>query len=143
MQNYSKFNYDSFNYNIYVKALLLFLLMGLTACTGINKRIGDRKRPNVEEGVEEFVTKTPSPTTTTTTTTSTEDEKPPVRSEKKVAIILGPGGVKTFAHTGVLQSLKKAGIPIDYVIGVEWGTLIAGLYAVKPRSTLSSGSFIN
>jgi NTE family protein len=47
----------------------------------------------------------------------------------KVAVILGPGGVKSFAHAGVLKELIKAKIPISAVIGIEWGALVAGIFA--------------
>ena len=35
----------------------------------------------------------------------------------KVGLILGPGGVKTFAHTGVIKEILKAKINIDKIIG--------------------------
>lgn len=47
----------------------------------------------------------------------------------KVAVILGPGGVKSFAHAGVLKELIKAKIPISAVVGIEWGALVAGIFA--------------
>jgi hypothetical protein len=50
-------------------------------------------------------------------------------SVKKVALILGPGSFKTFAQVGVIKELKKANIPIDAVVGVEWGALVGGLYS--------------
>lgn len=56
----------------------------------------------------------------------------PQRAEaKKVAVILGPGGAKAFAHVGVLKAFQQQRIPIEKVIGLEWGSLIAGLYAIK------------
>ncbi len=53
----------------------------------------------------------------------------PAAANKKVAVILGPGGFKAFAHAGVIKELRKANIPIDTIVGVEWGALVAGLYA--------------
>ncbi len=47
----------------------------------------------------------------------------------KVGLILGPGSFKSFAHAGVLKELHKARIPIDVILGLEWGALVAGLYA--------------
>ena len=68
----------------------------------------------------------PSPTTATPTKTE------PTRDEaKKVAVILGPGGAKAYAHIGVLKALEQQRIPIEKVIGLEWGALIGGLYAAK------------
>lgn len=50
---------------------------------------------------------------------------------KKVAIVLGPGGGKTFAHVGVLKALQQQRIPIHKVVGLEWGALMGGLFAAK------------
>ncbi len=51
------------------------------------------------------------------------------QSNKKVAVILGPGGYKSIAEVGVLKELIKAKIPIQAVAGVEWGALVGALYA--------------
>jgi NTE family protein len=52
-------------------------------------------------------------------------------SGKKVAVILGPGGAKAFAHVGVLKALQLQRVPVQKVIGLEWGAMIAALYANK------------
>ena len=49
----------------------------------------------------------------------------------KVGLILGPGGMKTFAQIGVLRELAKARIPIHAVAGLEWGAVIGGLYSMQ------------
>jgi NTE family protein len=54
---------------------------------------------------------------------------PPVKSSHRVAVILGPGGAKAFAHVGVLKALQKQRVPIDKVVGLEWGALVGGLFA--------------
>jgi NTE family protein len=56
---------------------------------------------------------------------------PSDKAEKKVAVILGPGGYKTFAHAGVLKELKRKSIPINKIVGIEWGALVAGLFAQR------------
>lgn len=56
---------------------------------------------------------------------------PPQDVPKKVAVILGPGGGKTFAHVGVLKAFQNQRIPIAKVVGLEWGALMGGLYATK------------
>lgn len=53
------------------------------------------------------------------------------RGDKKVALILGPGGFKAFAHAGVIKELRKANIPINAVMGIEWGALVGALYAQR------------
>ncbi|NJL25266.1 MAG: hypothetical protein HC902_08860 [Calothrix sp. SM1_5_4] len=56
----------------------------------------------------------------------------PARQEpKRVAVILGPGGAKAFAHVGVLKAFQQQRIPIEKVVGLEWGALVGGLYANK------------
>jgi NTE family protein len=47
----------------------------------------------------------------------------------KVAVILGPGGAKAFAEVGVLKALQQQRVPINKVIGLEWGALVGGLFA--------------
>lgn len=74
---------------------------------------------------------------------SDEDQKPPVPEAAveavvtppvpiklpKVGVVLGAGGAKAFAHAGVLKALDSMQIPVDYVVGLEWGSLVAALYA--------------
>jgi NTE family protein len=47
----------------------------------------------------------------------------------RVGLILGPGGMKAFAHIGVLREFAKARIPVYAVAGLEWGAVIGALYA--------------
>lgn len=49
----------------------------------------------------------------------------------KIGVILGPGGLKTFAHIGVLREFARARVPIHAITGLEWGALMAGFYAEK------------
>ena len=58
--------------------------------------------------------------------------EPYVGSEPpKVGLILGPGGLKTFAHIGVLKEIARAKLPIHAVVGLEWGSILAGMYAMQ------------
>lgn len=47
----------------------------------------------------------------------------------RVGLILSGGAARGAAHVGVLQVLREAGVPIDFVIGTSMGALIGGLYA--------------
>lgn len=49
--------------------------------------------------------------------------------KKRVALVLGAGGVRGFAHIGVINVLERNKIPIDLVVGTSMGALIGGLYA--------------
>jgi NTE family protein len=48
----------------------------------------------------------------------------------RVGVILSGGGLKTFAHLGVLREFQRARIPIHSVAGLEWGAVIGGLYSM-------------
>lgn len=52
------------------------------------------------------------------------------KNRKKIGLALGSGGVKGIAHVGVIKSLLKHSIPIDYISGTSIGALIAVHYAL-------------
>ncbi len=61
---------------------------------------------------------------------------------KKVALVLGGGGARGFAHVGVIRELENAKIPIDLIVGVSVGSLIGAMYADSANSfTLEWKSF--
>lgn len=47
----------------------------------------------------------------------------------RVAIALGGGGLRGYAHIGVLQALEEAGIRPDLVVGTSIGSIIGAAYA--------------
>ncbi|GHV49231.1 hypothetical protein AGMMS49579_00670 [Spirochaetia bacterium] len=46
-----------------------------------------------------------------------------------VALVLGGGGAKGYAHIAVLELIEELGIPIDMVIGASVGAIVGGLYS--------------
>jgi len=50
-------------------------------------------------------------------------------THREVAIAMGAGAARGFAHLGVLQVLEEAGVPIDYVCGTSMGGAVALSYA--------------
>jgi NTE family protein len=46
-----------------------------------------------------------------------------------VALALGSGGERGFAHIGVIKALEAAHIPVDIVVGTSAGSLVGALYA--------------
>ena len=52
----------------------------------------------------------------------------------RLGLILGGGGALAFAHIGVLQELEKQKIPVYAITGLEWGSLVAGAYALKNKA---------
>lgn len=47
----------------------------------------------------------------------------------KIAVVLGGGGSKGFAHIGVLKVLEAQKIPVNMVVGTSAGSLVGSLYA--------------
>lgn len=50
-----------------------------------------------------------------------------------MALALGGGGARGFAHIGVLRVLEQEKIPVDLVVGTSVGALIGALYADTGR----------
>ena len=46
-----------------------------------------------------------------------------------VALVLGGGGARGFAHIGVVRALREAGVPIDRVGGTSMGAMIGAMVA--------------
>lgn len=44
-------------------------------------------------------------------------------------VVLSGGGVRGFAHAGVLRALEELNIPIDFIGGTSMGAAVAGIYA--------------
>ena len=49
--------------------------------------------------------------------------------EPRIALALGGGAARGFAHVGVIRVLEQEHIPIDLVVGTSVGSLIGALYA--------------
>jgi len=58
----------------------------------------------------------------------------PIKKAPKVALVLGGGSAKGFAHIGVIRVLEQEKIPIHMILGTSAGSLIGGLYAANPDS---------
>jgi NTE family protein len=57
----------------------------------------------------------------------------------RIALVLGGGAARGFAHVGVIRALEQERIPIDLVVGTSVGSLIGAIYAadrqLRPRVT--------
>lgn len=54
----------------------------------------------------------------------------PIQSDKPVvALALGSGGERGFAHIGVIKALEANGIGVDIVVGTSSGSVVGALYA--------------
>jgi NTE family protein len=63
----------------------------------------------------------------------------------RIALILGSGGPRGFAHIGVLKALEDAGIKPDLVVGSSVGSMVGALYAsgIGPRELESMAYNLN
>ena len=50
------------------------------------------------------------------------------KSRPKIGLVLSGGGAKGAAHVGVIRVLEEYGIPIDYITGTSFGSLVGALY---------------
>jgi predicted acylesterase/phospholipase RssA len=51
------------------------------------------------------------------------------KTKPTIGLVLSGGGARGLAHIGVLQTLEKAGIVPDYIVGTSMGAIVGGLYA--------------
>lgn len=69
----------------------------------------------------------------------------------KIGLALGAGAARGIAHLGVLKTLEKNKIPIDYIAGSSMGALVGALYAcgievdflIKFANELKSKSWVD
>jgi NTE family protein len=54
---------------------------------------------------------------------------PTVERPVKVAVVLGAGAAKGFAHVGVLKVLESNKVPINMVVGTSAGSFVGSLYS--------------
>jgi NTE family protein len=101
---------------IIIAALITIFAGYLTACAGFS--------PNIQ-----VPQKAPPPA--------------PIKKQPQVAIVLGGGGAKGFAHIGVLEVLQKAGVPIDIVSGASAGSVVAALYADNGNADEAKDALMN
>ncbi len=66
---------------------------------------------------------------TTPTPTSTISQTADTPQRPVVALVLGGGGARGFAHIGVIESLEAHGIRPDLVVGTSVGAMVGSVYA--------------
>lgn len=52
-----------------------------------------------------------------------------------IALVLGGGGLRGFAHAGVIQALEEAGVDPDIVVGTSAGAVVGAAYASGMNAT--------
>ncbi|MDR3022203.1 MAG: patatin-like phospholipase family protein [Clostridiales bacterium] len=51
-------------------------------------------------------------------------------NQPNIALVLGGGGARGFAHIGALRAFEEAGIEFDFVVGTSVGAFVGACYAV-------------
>jgi NTE family protein len=87
----------------WIRTLCLFLAITLTGCATFNYNEPDSPVPQ------------PSVT--------------PISPSPRIALVLGSGGPRGYAHIGVLKVLEEAGLEIDLVVGSSVGSLVGAFWA--------------
>ena len=54
---------------------------------------------------------------------------PPPPRPAKIAVVLGAGASRGFAHVGVLKVLESQKVPIHLIVGTSSGSFVGSLYA--------------
>jgi NTE family protein len=65
---------------------------------------------------------------------STQGPSLPETMRPKIALVLGGGAARGFAHVGVIRALEQEKIPIDLIVGTSVGSLIGAIYASDMNS---------
>jgi len=60
---------------------------------------------------------------------TTESEPPSPPKPAKIALVLGAGASKGFAHVGVIKILESNKIPIHMIVGTSVGSVVGSFYA--------------
>jgi NTE family protein len=63
-------------------------------------------------------------------------QAPPVAgtARPKIALVLGGGAARGFAHVGVIRALEQEKVPIDMIVGTSVGSLIGAIYSSSLNS---------
>lgn len=88
---------------------LVLAIMAMAACSGIGGKPGGE------------------PSKTVAVVTQAAPTAPKVRP--KIALALGGGAARGFAHVGVIKALETNGIVPDIVVGTSAGSVVGALYA--------------
>ena len=102
------------------KISLLITILALAACTAapIKSEPDKPTKQSASSAVEPD-----SANDKQTKVTASKATKP------KIALVLGGGAVRGFAHVGVIKVLEAQGIVPDIVVGTSAGSVVGALYA--------------
>ncbi|WP_245809177.1 patatin-like phospholipase family protein [Acinetobacter populi] len=61
--------------------------------------------------------------------TTISEVAPAENHRPKIALVLGSGGARGYAHIGVIKVLEENGITPDFIVGTSAGSIVGALYA--------------
>ncbi len=78
----------------------------------------------------------PTPVVTVPTSPAPADTPAPPKDvpPPTIALVLGGGGARGFAHIGVIRVLEQEKIPVKLIVGTSVGSLIGAMYAAEPNT---------
>ena len=104
---------------------LLLCASFLTACTSLPHKQDDVSTPPIPDTAPEVTPSVLPPAQTEPTPSATTAVRPPL----KIALVLGGGAARGFAHIGVIKALEAQGISPDIIVGTSAGAVVGALYA--------------
>jgi hypothetical protein len=121
---------------------LLWAFLFLTSCQMVQKNRGSIPAPKVEaqdsgvnSATSDLQITEPAQANPAEPIFDVELQTPPqVLRSSKVALVLGPSGVYSFAAIGVFSELQKMGAEISAVVGYEYSAIPGALFARKGQA---------
>lgn len=121
--------------------IILALVLVTTGCAQLRTRseIGKDSSTAIESIKEKPLVEPDSPSreslpSGTVLPVAPQPQEPvpaPAPEKPRIGVVLGPGGLRSFAHIGVLQELERMKLPIHSIVGIEFASIPAAIYANK------------
>ncbi len=105
---------------------IVIFLFGLIFLIGYSEEIGDRKVKILEQKISGKETELEE---LKILYQELLEKKENMEMSPKIGLVLSGGGAKGAAHIGVLKMLEEYNIPIDYITGTSFGSIVGALYA--------------
>jgi len=105
---------------------IVIFLFGLIFLIGYSEEIGDRKVKILEQKISG---KEMELEELKVLYQELLEKKGNMEGAPKIGLVLSGGGAKGVAHIGVLKMLEEYNIPIDYITGTSFGSIVGALYA--------------